>query len=187
LGAKNLLGGDFTYHNISAKYSHTLNLGYFGKTYYRAEAGVILGTVPYPLLKSHLGNETIFIVGNSFNLMNNFEFVSDRYFSIRYTHDFEGLLFNRFPLIKKWKWRTFTTGKFLWGTLTDKNYDITPQKLETAYRNFSSLGKTPYIELGYGVSNIFKFFRVEAMHRLTYLDKPDIKKFGVKFSAEISL
>lgn len=187
LGAKNLLGGDFTYHNISAKYSHTLNLGYFGKTYYRAEAGAILGTVPYPLLKSHLGNETIFIVGNSFNLMNNFEFISDRYFSVRYTHDFEGLLFNRFPLIKKWKWRTFTTGKFLWGTLTDKNYDITPQKLETNYRNFSGLGKTPYVELGYGISNIFKFFRVEAMHRLTYLDRPDIKQFGVKFSAEISL
>ncbi|RYU97295.1 DUF5686 and carboxypeptidase-like regulatory domain-containing protein [Emticicia agri] len=187
LGAKNVLNSDFTYHNISAKYSHTLNLGYFGKTYYRAEAGAILGTVPYPLLKSHLGNETIFIVGNSFNLMNNFEFISDRYASLRYTHDFEGLLFNRFPLIKKWKWRTFTTGKFLWGTLTDKNYDITPQRTETDFRNFSGLGKAPYIELGYGISNIFKFLRIEAMHRLTYLDKPDIKKFGVKFSAEISL
>ncbi len=187
LGAKNILNSDFTYHNIIAKYSHTLNLGYFGKTYYRAEAGAIFGTVPYPLLKSHLGNETIFIVGNSFNLMNNFEFISDRYFSVRYTHDFEGLLFNRFPLIKKLKWRTFTTGKFLWGTLTDKNYDITPQRTETDFRNFSGLGKAPYIELGYGVSNVFKFLRIEAMHRLTYRDNPDIRKFGVKLSAEISL
>lgn len=187
LGAKNLLNSDFTYHNLMAKYSHTLNLGYFGKTYYRAEAGAILGTVPYPLLKSHLGNETIFIIGNSFNLMNNFEFISDRYFSLRYTHDFEGLLFNRFPLIKKLKWRTFTTGKFLVGTLTDKNYDITPERTENNFRNFSGLDKRPYIELGYGISNIFKFLRVEAMHRLTYLEKPDIRKFGVKFSAEISL
>ena len=187
LGAKNFLNSDFTYHNIMAKYSHTLNLGYFGKTYYRAEAGAIFGTVPYPLLKSHLGNESIFIIGNSYNLMNNFEFISDRYLSLRYNHDFEGLLFNRFPLIKKLKWRTFTTGKFLVGTLTDKNYDITPERNETDFRNFSSLDKKPYIELGYGISNIFKFIRVEAIHRLTYLDKPDVRKFGVKVSAEIKL
>jgi len=187
LGAKNLLNSDFTYHNIQAKYSHTLNLGYFGKTYYRAEAGAIFGTVPYPLLKSHLGNESLFIVGNSFNLMNNFEFISDRYASLRYTHDFEGLLFNRFPLIKKLKWRTFTTGKFLWGTLTEKNYDITPQRTETDFKNFSGLGTAPYVELGYGISNVFKVIRIEAMHRLTYQDRPDIRKFGVKLSAEISL
>ncbi|UTA70324.1 DUF5686 and carboxypeptidase-like regulatory domain-containing protein [Emticicia sp. 21SJ11W-3] len=187
LGAKNILNSDFNYHNLMAKFSHTLNLGYFGKTYYRAEAGAIFGTVPYPLLKSHLGNESIFIVSNSFNLMNIFEFVSDRYATVRYNHDFEGLLFNRFPLIKKWKWRTFTTGKFLWGTLSDKNYSITPPNSDAGFRNFSGLGKAPYIELGYGVSNIFKFFRVEAMHRLTYLDKPDVQRFGVKVSAEITL
>lgn len=187
LGAKNFLNGDFNYHNIMAKYSHTLNAGYFGKTYYRAEAGAIFGTVPYPLLKSHLGNESIFIVSNSFNLMNIFEFVSDRYFTLRYNHDFEGLIFNRFPLIKKWKWRTFTTGKFLWGTLSDKNYAITPQTTQNGFRNFSGLGTDPYMELGYGVSNIFKFFRVEAMHRLTYLNNPDVRKFGVKLSAEITL
>lgn len=187
LGAKNILNSDFTYHNLMAKYSHTLNLGFLGKTYYRAEAGAILGTVPYPLLKSHLGNETIFIVGNSYNLMSNFEFVSDRYASVRYTHDFEGLLFNRFPLIKKLKWRTFTTGKFLMGTLSDKNYDMTPAIVESGFRNFSSLSNKPYIELGYGVNNIFRFLRVEAMHRLTYLDSPNARKFGVKISAELTL
>jgi Family of unknown function (DUF5686)/CarboxypepD_reg-like domain len=187
LGAKNFLNSDFTYHNLMAKYSHTLNLGFLGKTYYRAEAGAIFGTVPYPLLKSHLGNETIFIVSNSYNLMSYFEFVSDRYASVRYTHDFEGLLFNRFPLIKKLKWRTFTTGKFLMGTLTDKNYVMTPTITESGFRNFSSLSKTPYIELGYGINNIFRFLRVEAMHRLTYRNNPDAIKFGVKISAELTL
>lgn len=187
LGAKNLLNSDFTYHNLMAKFSHTLNFGYLGKTYYKAEAGAIFGTVPYPLLKSHLGNESIFIVSNSYNLMNYFEFVSDRYASLRYVHDFEGLLFNRFPLIKKLKLRTFTTGKFLMGTLTDKNFDLTPVMKESGLRHFTSLSNVPYIELGYGVTNIFKFLRVEAMHRITYRNNPDATKFGVKLSADISL
>ncbi len=184
LGAKNLFNSDFNYHKLMAKYSHTLNLGYFGKTYYKAEAGVIFGTVPYPLLKSHLGNESIFIVGNSFNLMNNFEFVSDRYASARYTHDFEGLFFNRFPLIKKLKWRTFTTGKFLVGSLSAQN-----QQMNSAgdVRPFSGLNTKPYVELGYGINNVFKVLRVEAIHRLTYRDMPNVKKFGVKLTLELTL
>lgn len=183
-GAKNFLNSDFNYHRLMAKYSHTLNLGYFGKTYYKAEAGAIFGNLPYPLLKSHLGNQSIFIVGNSFNLMNNFEFISDRYASARYTHDFEGLLFNRFPLIKKLKWRTFTTGKFLIGQLSDKNKQMNPA---SDALSFTSLGRKPYIELGYGINNIFKVFRVEAIHRLSYIDSPNVKKFGVKFTLELTL
>lgn len=184
LGAKNLFNSDFNFHKFLFKYSHTLNAGYFGKTYYKAEAGLILGTLPYPLLKSHLGNESIFIVSNSFNLMNNFEFVSDKYISLRYNHDFEGLLFNRFPLIKKWKWRTFTTGKFLYGGLSEENKQMNPLTNE---KPFSSLSSKPYVELGYGVSNIFKVLRIEAMHRLTYQDIPNVNKFGVKISMEITL
>lgn len=188
IGVKNILNSDFTYHNLQFKYSHTLNLGYLGKTYYKAEAGAIFGTVPYPLLKSHLGNESIFIIGNSFNLMNSYEFVSDRYLSLRYTHDFEGLMFNRLPLIKKLKWRTFTTGKFLIGELSSKNQALVSTTINnTSYRNFIGLSNTPYIELGYGINNIFKVLRIEAMHRLTYLNQPDIKKFGVKFTLELSL
>lgn len=184
LGAKNVFNSDFNYHQLMAKYSHTLNLGYFGKTYYKAEAGAIFGTLPYPLLKSHLGNQSVFIVGNSFNLMNNFEFISDRYASARYTHDFEGLFFNRFPLIKKLKWRTFTTGKFLIGQLSAKNQQLNPTGDTIP---FSSLGSKPYVELGYGINNIFKVLRVEAIHRLTYTDAPNVRKFGVKFTLELTL
>jgi hypothetical protein len=183
-GAKNFLNSDFNYHRLMAKYSHTLNLGYFGKTYYKAEAGAIFGNLPYPLLKSHLGNQSIFIVGNSFNLMNNFEFISDRYASARYTHDFEGLLFNRFPLIKKLKWRTFTTGKFLIGQLSDKNKQMNPA---SDALSFTSLSRKPYIELGYGINNIFKVFRLEAIHRLSYRDSPNVKKIGLKFTLELTL
>lgn len=186
-GLKNKFYGDFTFDNIRAKLSHTLNLGYLGKTYYKAEVGAIIGNVPYPLLKSHLGNESIFLVGTSFNLMNYFEFVSDRYASVRYTHDFEGLLFNRVPLIKKWKWRTFTTGKFLMGGLSASNNALFTNTENVNTRTLNSLSSIPYIELGYGINNILKVLRIEAMHRLTYLNTPDVRKFGIKFTLELTL
>ncbi|MGC4020469.1 MAG: hypothetical protein QM734_00250 [Cyclobacteriaceae bacterium] len=46
---------------------------------------------------------------------------------------------------------------------------------------------TPYMEAGYGVENILKFLRVDFIHRLTYLDQPNARKFGVFFSAQFKL
>lgn len=188
IGLKNIFESDFHYHQLALKYKHSLNWGYFGKTYYRAEVGKFFGTLPYPLLKNHLGNQSIIAVTTAFNLMNPSEFVSDQYAFARYYHDFEGLFFNRFPLIKRLKWRTFTTGKFLIGSLSSENLAIAQPVNETGFRQFSGLNPSiPYIELGYGISNIFRVFRVEAVHRINYLQQPDVRKFGVKVAAELTL
>ena len=51
----------------------------------------------------------------------------------------------------------------------------------------------PYVELGYGIENIFKFVRVDFIHRLTYLDNPEkignapIRPFGIKVTAQFKL
>ena len=57
----------------------------------------------------------------SFNLINNMEFLNDRYASLNLSYDMNGKLFNRIPLIKKLKWREMFRIRGLWGTLTDKN------------------------------------------------------------------
>ena len=50
--------------------------------------------------------------------------------------------------------------------------------------SFFDNGK-PYVEVGYGLENIFRFIRVDFIHRLTYIDEnhPDAKAFGVKVNA----
>ena len=54
---------------------------------------------------------------------------------------------------------------------------------ETSFSDFYTLSyDKPYAELSYGIENIFKFFRVDLVHRLTYLDHPDTRKFAVKIS-----
>lgn len=121
--------------------------------------------------------------------MDYFEFVTDQYFSIKHRHYFEGFIFNRIPVVKKLNWRFLTTASMLMGGLSSENMKITAPVNNQGVPsiNFSSLSHKPYIELGYGIENIFKIFRVDAFHRITYLDKPSARKFGVKFSVQFTL
>lgn len=172
LGLRNVLGSDFTYQRIALTMKHSFRMGVLGRSYYTIGAGIIPSTVPYPLLYTPLGNESSFYVGNAYNLMNYFEFICDRWATVQYEHNFGGLLFNRLPLLRQLKWRELVTAKVLVGGVSSSNLAVIPavdgngQSVES----FSSLTRTPYIEVGYGIDNIFKVLRVDAIHRLTYRD-----------------
>ena len=190
LGVKGVLGSDFNYHKFHANLSQSLNVGTLGRSYYSLSGGFTPSRLPYPLLQAHLGNETIFYNSAAFNLMNRFEFVSDRYASLQFEHSFEGLLFNRIPLVRKLKWRLLGTANVLWGSLSQHNIDIIPDDVDLdglAARPFGPLGDVPYVELGYGIENIFKFIRVDAIHRVTYRNRPGISTFGIKVSTQFKL
>ncbi len=186
LGLKGMLGGQFNYHKIDLNLSQSFRVGVLGRSSYSISAGYIPSTVPYPILKSHLGNQTVFYINNAYNLMNFFEFVSDKYASIQVQQNFEGLLFNRIPLIRKLKWRLVATGNVLYGGLSNQNYTLTPPD-DNNNLPIGRLGNTPYVEVGYGIENIFRFVRIDAIHRLTYLNNPDVRSFGVKVSLQFKL
>ncbi|MBE0640719.1 MAG: carboxypeptidase-like regulatory domain-containing protein, partial [Bacteroidales bacterium] len=105
MGVKGLMGGEFNYHRLQVGVRHWFNVGAFGWSKYILEAGRIWGQLPYPLPKIHEGNETYSFDEYSFNMMNYYEFISDKYFSAYYTHHFLGLFLNRVPLMRKLKWR----------------------------------------------------------------------------------
>ncbi|WP_338869766.1 DUF5686 family protein [Spirosoma sp. SC4-14] len=179
LGLRDVLGGDFTYHRIALTMKHSFRMGILGRTYYTLGAGMIPSTVPYPLLYTPLGNESSFYVGNAYNLMNYFEFVTDRWASAQFEHNFGGLFFNRVPLLRRLKWRELITAKILAGSVSSANLNMIPATDEQGrtVEGFSSLTRTPYIEVGYGIDNIFKVLRVDAIHRLTYRD--NISRTGI--------
>ena len=81
--------------------------------------------------------------------------------------------------MRRLKWREVAAGKILWGGVNEKNRDalIFPQ-------NLTILNNTPYAEASVGVENIFRIFRLDAMWRLTYRDKPGISKFGFRGSMQ---
>lgn len=187
----NALRSDFQYQKYSASIRQDIRIGLFGRLNYLITAGYVPNAVPYPLLETHLGNESVFFNENSFNMMDFFEFVSDTYGSIKLKHSFEGLILNRIPLMRKLKWRSFLTANALYGSVRQENIDILPQVAPggepiAPYPPFNSLGDKPYIEAGYGVENILRFIRVDFIHRLSYLNQ-GANGFGVKVSLQFKL
>ncbi len=182
-GIKGVLGSDFNFQKLDLIMEQKLGIGKFGQTHYWGQAGKVFGTVPFPLLNVHLGNESPIYVNYAFSLMDNFEFVTDNYVSLNHVHHFNGYILNRIPLMRKLKWRVVTNAQMLYGTARQENFDIIPDYST----NFTAFDKgVPYVEVGYGVENIFKFLRVQAFHRLTYRDRGRTN-FGVKATLQLTL
>ncbi|MCF0070499.1 DUF5686 and carboxypeptidase regulatory-like domain-containing protein [Dyadobacter sp. CY261] len=183
-GFKRLLGGDFNYNKFSFNIRQSFRAGVIGRTYYNVTFGYIPSTLPYPLLYTPLGNESLFYVENAYNLMRYFEFISDRYFALRMEHNFEGFILNRIPAIRRLKLRMLATGRLFYGSLRNANQSLTTTTDESGQKilTFSPLNDKPYVELGYGIDNIFRTGRVDFIHRLTYLDNPNVTPFAVKIS-----
>ncbi len=180
---QNAFGGEYDYQKLVVNLSKRLRITpILGYTDVMVQGGKIWGTVAYPLLELHGGNETYVYDYYAYNMMKYYEFGSDQYVSAAIFHHFDGLLFNKIPLLKKLKWREVVSGKGVWGSVDQKNRNtlIFPSTLH-------SLEKGPYIEATAGIENIFKFFRVDALWRCTYLRQKPIDNFGFKFSFQFIL
>ena len=189
-GFKDVLDSDFEFHKLQLEVKQKLRLGGLGESRLKLRGGYIFGQLPYLLLENHIGNESLFYTTGAFNTMNYFEFVSDKYASLHYQHYFQGLLMNKVPLMRKLKWRLLGTANILYGSLRQENKDIMssegPEGEPTPGFNYLD-PKVPYVELGYGIENIFKILRVDGVHRLTYREDPSAQKFTLKFSIQFKL
>lgn len=180
-GIKDLFAGDYSYHRLSISIDDRFRINPIGFTDYYIEAGKIFGRVSYPLMSIHPGNETYTYDFYAYNMMNYYEFVSDQYATMYVFHHFDGFFLNKIPLMRKLKWREVVSGKILVGSVDKKNTQtlLFPENLYTFNRG-------PYYEAGVGLENIFKIFRVDAMWRLSYLDNPNISRFGIRATLQVS-
>jgi hypothetical protein len=183
-GFPNVFKSDFEFQRLDFTFQQWFNFATIGWSKYIIQTGKIWGTLPYSLLKIHDGNQTFFFDEYSSNLMNYYEFVSDEYIYAYYTHHFEGLLFNKLPGIRNLKWREVAYIQGVYGNLTGNNttYSAFPDHLR-------SFNKQIYWETGVGIENIFRFFRIDCIWRLSHLndkENPNVSKFGVFASANFS-
>ena len=174
-GLKGFLNGGVDMQQLRLRMEQKVRLNKMGHSHYLIELGKIWGEVPFVYLHTPLANQMVLNDGYAFNLMNYLEFVSDQYYTFSYEHHFDGLLFNRIPLISQLKWRSFIFVKTYYGSLSS-NY------LEENYQlpnNMSGMDE-PYYEAGFGIENIFKIARIDFSWRLNYHGKEDIYLFMVK-------
>jgi hypothetical protein len=101
-------------------------------------------------------------------------------------HNFNGLIFNKIPLVKKLKLREVVSLKVLYGGITRTNnpdYQASLFKLPTDANGIPltyTLEKQPYIEASVGISNIFKIFRVDLIKRFSYINLPNVSTLGLR-------
>ena len=189
VGLKGVLGGEYNFNLTEASIRKRFWFGSWGKLDVTARAGAQWNTVPFPLLNLPMANLSYITQNNeSFNLINNMEFLNDRYASLALSYDMNGKLFNRIPLIKKLKWREMFRIRGMWGTLTDKNNpyksgnpDLFLFPMRDGMPTSHIMSNTPYVEASVGIYNIFKLLHIEYVRRLTYTDIPGVKKGGVRF------
>ncbi len=188
-GLKGVLGSDLNYNKFNFSAVQFVRYGLIGNGKISLLAGLTPSTVPYPVLRAHLGNQTWFMNMSAFNMMQFFEFVSDRFVSLNYQHNFEGLGLNSLPLVRKLKLRFVAQGNLLLGEVNQRNIDLIPKSLNgNSPAGFTSLSRgRPYAEVGYGVENILHLVRIDFIHRLTYLSNPGARNFGVKVSLQFKL
>lgn len=196
VGLKGVLGSDYTYNFTEASAYKRFWLSSWGNVDLYLKGGIQWNKVPFPLLIMPAANLSYIIQDETFNLINNMEFLNDRYASLDLSWNMQGKLFNRIPLLKKLKWREFIGVKCLWGTLTDKNNPFLEQNRNDdvlmmfpghydengVYRYSSNVmdPKKPYVEITAGIHNIFKLLHVEYVRRLNYNELPTANKWGIR-------
>ncbi|MEO5997458.1 MAG: DUF5686 family protein [Chitinophagaceae bacterium] len=177
-GIVGVFNSSYDYTKVYLSVSDFIKIAPLGSLYYNMFAGKIYGTLPYMLLEVHPGNEIYYYNKYAFNLMNRYEYISDQYAGFNVEHNIGNGLFKYIPITRKLKFRQFWSAKGLIGKMSDANYAL---NVNNPYNSFQTLNGKTYIEVGTGVDNILKVFRIDFVWRLTPrpLPKEQIKRFGI--------
>ncbi|MGM9797524.1 MAG: DUF5686 family protein [Parabacteroides sp.] len=188
---KDALGSSYNYQKTEVGIQKRFWFSAYGYVDILAKAGKVWTQVPYPLLILPNANLSYLVQPESYTNMNALEFINDQYASWDITYFMNGALLNRLPLIKKLKWREVFSFRGLFGDLSDKNNPFLEENRGKGLYAFPTGSylmdpKNPYMEVGVGVENIFKFLRLDYVWRLTYKDNPGIQTRGVRFMMKLT-
>jgi hypothetical protein len=147
---------------------------YFGQFNYIAEAGLIIGNVPYQLLEIPPGSETGGYCDYQFNMMNYMEYAADKYLNLHSELMLNGLLLNQIPLIKELNLREMCSFNLAYGSLNDSH------QLQLDYPSFMHPLNKPYMEIGVGFTNILNLFTLQSVWRLTDLNHSAVIPWGIR-------
>ena len=162
LGVLDLNGKTSVYNKFQFTMIHRL-AWLLGHTWYQVQVGKIIGRSPYPISFVTGSGQGYFLNNFDFNMMTQFEFVTDQYLSWFIEHHFDGYILNKIPYIQRLKIREVIYMRGLWGSYSQSNYNTIIPNFD-----FRSPSAYPYMEAGVGVENIFKILRFDSIWRLTY-------------------
>lgn len=135
----------YNYNRIEAALDVTAYKGRLGQTDFRIAGGYIDQPLPYSLLFTGEGSKSHYpiLINNTFQTMKPYEFLSDRYVNIFFTHNFGSLLIET-PRFKPRFIIAHNTG---WGTLRNASDHTIDFKVKDEI----------YLESGLLINNIIRF------------------------------
>ncbi len=173
-GFAGVFRSSYKYTKLSVSVSDYFKMPPLGNISWYVYGGRTFGILPYTLLDVAPGNELYYYNKYAFNMMNRWEFIHDKFAGINLEHNIGNGIFRWFP---KLRFRQFWTAKALWGSLTPANRSLNFKQGYT----FQTLDGKTYLELGTGVDNIFRVFRIDFIWRVlpSSLPKEGDKTFGI--------
>ena len=199
-GWANIFGGNNDYQKMVATINDFVPVAPYGRFFYRLTGTLIKGNVTYPYLSIAQGNEVLYYNRNAFNLINQFEYFSDRNLTFYVEHSIDNSILKFFKITRKYKIRQFWNIRGIIGDLSKENtklnfnptnyLDANNKLISSDLYGFKSFNGNWYIEAGTGFENIFKYFRVDFVWRLNDPAAEHIfykkRNFGVYFSFKVN-
>lgn len=179
-GVYTVAGVNSEYFKLHLTLKHNFSIG-LTKLYYVFETGRIFGAVPFPLLNIVRGNDTY---GNSryrFNLLNNGTAAMDTYASVMASYYFNGVIMNKIPLIRALNVRALITAKYIVGSLSNKHEDV------LLFPWDMYVPGSQYLELGFGIENIFRLIRVDAIWRPLPKEYTGMPIYGIRVRLDLMM
>ena len=188
IGLKDVFGSPYRYNVTEITAFERVWLNSYGRIDLSLRGAVQWNQVPFPLLLMPVANNSYVITRDMFCMINNMEFINDRYFSFMAEWNLNGKLLNRIPLINRLKWREVIGFKTLYGHLSAKNDPLLHSGSSYLYEFPSRDGEcivhpmtnVPYMEANIGLHNILKCIRIDYVYRINY-HLPGVKRHGVRF------
>ncbi len=162
-----------------------VNLGVAGRLDYLVEGGLILGKVPYNMLHIFQGCQSWGYNLERFSLLYNYSFAGDRYLQLMGEWNGKGCLFNLIPGIRYLRLRELVVFKAGWSGMSDKHQSVLALPTMPDGSQRMQAAQVPYIEMGFGLGNIFRVANLYSIWRLTHRQDPLGQLWAIRFMFKI--
>jgi len=184
---KGFLGSDYNYNRTDVGIRKRFWMSPFGYIDIYGQLAKVWDRVPYPLLIIPNANLSYSIEPESYTLMDPMEFINDRAALWEVTYFMNGTILNRLPLIKYLQLREVVAFRGWYGDLSDKNNPAkNGEGLFKFPENSYLMTEGPYMEMSFGLDNIFKILRLDYVWRLSYKNHPHTPNSGIRMKMQFS-
>jgi hypothetical protein len=148
------------------------------------QADAVVGNAPFPALSMARTSRTSYRHDTDFMLLGSMELMSNYYAALNVRYQTRGYIFGYIPYLQKLGIREDLIFNIGYGYLSPKYTSDDILALPSNRYNFNQgWNKKPYIECGFGFSNILKVGDIAFVWRLTHRNStnPEAQNFAVKW------